>query len=178
MSMSCLGGGGPNATLSPPLQRRRSGGQPQGSNNAGMGDDEERLSVQPLEVAAHWLQRRALTRARRTLTAVGARFVIGAPPPTPAAAVAAPPGALPPPPRRLVHLGRDEQEDEVENVSNRISTAKYNVVTFLPLFLFSMVRPCVRACVRAFVRRRVTRVADSSSTTAHARACHPPVYAS
>jgi predicted Holliday junction resolvase-like endonuclease len=28
-------------------------------------------------VAAHKLQRRALTRARRTLTAVGARFVVG-----------------------------------------------------------------------------------------------------
>lgn len=123
--MNCLGGD-PGATLSPPppCTQSRHRASPEAR------DRQQRLSVQPLEVAAHWLQRRSLTRARRTLTAVGARFVVGR---------ADARGA--PPPRRVVHLGADvEQDDDVEAVSNRISTAKYNVLTFLPLFLFSMVR--------------------------------------
>jgi hypothetical protein len=140
--MSCLGGG-PGATLSPPPPRTGRRGSVGANNNNAYSS---RLSVQPLEVAAHWLQRRALTRARRTLTAVGARFVVSRADAPGATCPPGTPGA--PPARRVVHLG-GEQEDDVDLASNRISTAKYNVLTFFPLFLFSM--------VRAFLRVLLTR---------------------
>ncbi len=45
-----------------------------------------------------------------------------------------------PPPPRTIHLLRPDQYKESKFCSNRISTSKYNPLTFLPLFLFDQFR--------------------------------------